>query len=104
MNDANSNQTEINPEINSNDIPNSEVDASTNLEQNFGDLKIVDSISKLIAKIKARTIKIGKIQTGIKFENGNSSDRYYQFLERLLVLLCFGSPTVYFLNYDWLKT
>ena len=38
MNDANSNQNEINPEISSNDIRNSQIDASTNLEQNSGDL------------------------------------------------------------------
>jgi len=101
MNDPNSNQNEISHEISSNDIRNSQIDASTKLEENFGDLKI-DSVSKVTEKIKMRNIH--KNKTEMKLENGNSSDRYYQFIERLLILLGFGSPTVYFLNYDWLKT
>ena len=105
MNDPNPNQSETYHEISSNDIQNSQIDASTNLEENVGNLNIrtVDSsISKLIGKIEARNSH--KIKTGMKFENGNSSDRFYQFTERLLILLGFGSPTIYFLNNDWLKT
>ena len=92
MNDPNSNQNDITHEISSNDIRNSQIDASTKLEK----------IKKITGKIKTRNIH--KNKTEMKFENGNSSDRYYQFIERLLILLGFGSPTVYFLNYDWLKT
>ena len=104
MADPNLNRSEVNHGINSNDIRNSEIDASTNLEENFGDLNIRDidsSVSKFAEKIKTRNIN--KIKTGMKFENGISSDRHYQFIERLLILLGFGSSTVYFLNYDWLK-
>lgn len=101
MTDPNLNRSEINHGINSNDIRNSEIDASTNLEENFADLNIDNSVSQFTEKIKARNIN--KIKTGMKFENGISSDRHYQFIERLLILLGFGSSTVYFLNYDWLK-
>ena len=100
MNDPNSNQNEINHEIKSNDIRNSQIDASTSLEETFEDVNC--SVSEFARKIEARNMKIGKVKTGIKFENGNSSDRFYQFIERLLILLGF-TPTVYFLNYDWLK-
>ena len=108
MSDPDPNKNDINHEIGSNDIRNSQIDASitvTNLEENYGDLNIRDidsSVSKFTEKIKTRNIN--KIKTGMKFENGNSSDRHYQFMERLLILLGFGAPTVYFLNYDWLKT
>ena len=104
MADPNLNRSEVNHGINSNDIRNSEIDASTNLEENCGDLNTRDidsSVSEFNEKIKARNIN--KIKTEMKFENGISSDRHYQFIERLLILLGFGSSTVYFLNYDWLK-
>lgn len=104
MTDPDSNQSEINHGISSNNIRNSEINASTSFEETFEDLNIRDndSVFQFIEKIKARNIN--KIKTGMKFENGISSDRHYQFIERLLILLGFGSSTVYFLNYDWLKT
>ena len=111
MKDPHSNQNKINHEISSNNIRNSQIDASTTvaakLEENFDHQNFRDidgSVAQFKEKIEARNMKIGKIKTGMKFENGNSSDRHYQFIERLLILLGFGSPTVYFLNYDWLKT
>ena len=93
MNDPNSREIKTNHEISRNNIKNSEIDAANEVDS---------SVSQFSEKIKARNIN--KIKTQMKMENGNSTDRYYQFIERLLILLGFGSPTVVFLNYDWLKT